>query len=342
VPRPLWFFAPFFYWFVTTVVLHDPIAKMETAQYFVLLLQAVIMFWACANLLLDERVARRALWAMVAGSLVWSVLPLIGLGRTDAVVWTGGARVTAFGQNANRAALLISLGTLALFALTQGRLGIQGRARFLAWPVLALMAYAALDTGSRGGLLSLTAALLVFIFFNRARTVGRRLRIIAVGILTIVALVTAAFQTEVMRHRLEDTAETGTMAGREELFPALWGMFLERPLTGWGPVNSHFELAIRAPGLGKVKRDSHNIVLELLTATGAIGAIPFLFGLFLCGLAAWRARRGVHGVLPLAFCAMFAVANMSGNHIAFKPFWFTLAFACAAAPAALPPTRRSP
>jgi hypothetical protein len=50
----------------------------------------------------------------------------------------------------------------------------------------------------------------------------------------------------------------------------------------------------------------------------------------------------VHGVLPLAFCAMFAVANMIGNHIAFKPFWFTLAFACAAAPAALPPTRRSP
>jgi O-antigen ligase len=134
-----------------------------------------------------------------------------------------------------------------------------------------------------------------------------------------------------MRNRIEQTRETGAMAGREDLFPALWSMFLERPLLGWGPVTNHYEVAARTPSLqGRQKRDSHNLVLETMTATGAIGTIPFAIGLTVVVAAAWRARGRRHGVLPLVLVAAALAANMSGNYIAWKYFWLVMAYAVAA------------
>ncbi|HEY3279494.1 MAG TPA: O-antigen ligase family protein [Gemmatimonadales bacterium] len=331
MPVAIWAFVAFLFAFGLSVARHEPIDAMDVAQDFVLVVQGIMIFWAASNLLQEERVARGALWAMAVGAFVWAMLPMLGLGRTEDVVWTGGTRITAFGQNANRAAVLISAGMLALFSLTHGRIAKPGLARLLVWPVLALMAVAVEDTGSRGGLLALIGGLLVFLVLNRAKTLGGRLRVVLIGAFAIGALAYTASQTEVMRNRLEDTAETGTMAGREDLYPALWDMFLERPITGWGPDNNQYEVTIRAPMMDKIKRDAHNLVLELLTSTGIVGAIPFLAGLAWCIAAAWRARQGPHGVVPLALLTTFLIANMSGNHLAFKPFWFSLAFAVAAA-----------
>ncbi|HXF83160.1 MAG TPA: O-antigen ligase family protein [bacterium] len=330
LPGPLWAFGGFLYAFLLAVALHDPIDPMETAQYFVLVTQALVLFWAASNLLRDGRVARGVLWAMAAGALVWGLLPMLGVGRTAETVWTGGERITAFGQNANRASVLVSTGILALFGVTRPGPGQPNRWRLLVWPFLAVMALAVIETGSRGGLLSLMAGLLVFVVFPRARTLAGFVRAILTGAVAIVALGWSASRTEVMRHRLEATAETHTMSGREDLFPALWDMFLERPVTGWGPVNNQYEVAIRAPFADKVKRDAHNLGLELLTATGLVGAVPCLVGLGLCAAAAWRGRRGPYGAVPLALLATFMMANMSGNHLALKPFWLGLALAVAA------------
>jgi O-antigen ligase len=331
MPAAIWAFVAFLFAFGLSVALHEPIDAMDVAQNFVLIVQALMMFWAASNLLQDERVARGALWAMAIGAFVWALLPMLGLGRTEDVVWTGGTRITAFGQNANRAAVLISSGILALFGLAYGRAATPLRARVLVWPVMALMAVAVEDTGSRGGLLSLIGGLLVFLVLHRSATVFGRVRAIVIGTAAIAALAWTASNTEVMRNRLEDTAETGTMAGREDLYPALWDMFLEKPITGWGPDNNQYEVTIRAPMMDKVKRDAHNLVLELLTTTGVLGAIPFLVGLGWCIVAAWRAREGPHGVVPISLVTAFLIANQSGNHLSFKPFWFSLAFAVAAA-----------
>jgi O-antigen ligase len=332
IPAPTWGFAAFLYVYLLSAVLHEPVETLGTIQYFILIAQGVTLFWAATNLMRDERVARGVLWAMAFGALVWALLPMLGLGRTSLTVWTGGERVTAFGQNANRAAVLISAGLLALYGLTHGRPGASWRTSILAWPFLAVMALALLDTGSRGGLLSLSSGLLVCVMFGRATTRGGRARALIFGVVAFLALGIMAARTEVMRHRLQATAETHTLAGREDLYPALWDMFLERPVIGWGPVNNQYEVAVRAPGMDKIRRDAHNLGLELLTTTGIVGGIPFLLALGLCVITGWRARHGSHGALPLALLATFLVANMSGNHLAFKPFWLALGFAVAAAP----------
>jgi O-antigen ligase len=150
--------------------------------------------------------------------------------------------------------------------------------------------------------------------------------------ITIGLLAAVVENSAVMRLRLE-SAEQGEMAGREELFPASWHMFLEKPLGGWGPINNQYEVLPRAPDHmpagGGPRADAHNLFLDLLTATGLLGAVPFVIALALCVRAAWRARGGEYGVLPLALVGLFLTANLSLNQLTYKPFWVVLAFALA-------------
>ena len=149
-------------------------------------------------------------------------------------------------------------------------------------------------------------------------------------LLGIAALVYTAYSNDLMRRRLEDTIEHGKFTHRERLFPALLAMFDERPVFGWGPVNNKYELGIRQDERVRRRRDAHNLVLEVLTATGLAGAIPFCAGIGLCVVGAWRSRRGAHGFVPFALCVVMGMANMSGNLIASQLLWLVLAYAVAA------------
>ncbi len=115
--------------------------------------------------------------------------------------------------------------------------------------------------------------------------------------------------------------------GSRTHFPEAARMILERPIVGWGPVNHYFELGAR---LGARRRDTHNLVLWVLTQVGLVGAIPF-FGVIAMALAgAWRARRGHWGVVPLAMMTSALLTNMSVTWLQSKTFWVAMAFALAA------------
>ena len=134
-------------------------------------------------------------------------------------------------------------------------------------------------------------------------------------------------------YRLRETAESGAMAGREDLYPIVGQMILEKPIIGWGPMNNQYELSIREGSrfFNRAKRDTHNVVFEVLTATGLLGTLGFGLGIALCVIAAWRGRSGPEGVLPLALVVSVLTANMSGNWIASKFLWFAFAYAIVSA-----------
>src|SRR2546425_1365394 len=306
----------------------------EVARFFLFFGQCIVVFWAGFNLLRDEKTARTVLWWFVLACLVRAALPLVGIGRTAYQErWTGGERVTAFGQDPNFSGTLLAAGLITLIGLTHGPATSARRLRWLAWPLVALLGIAILDSGSRGALVALATGLLAFAL-SHTRTAGARLKRVLGVVVAVGALAFGAMQTEVMRGRLEETAEEGSMAGREKMFPALWNMFLEKPLAGWGPMNNQYELAKRAPFMDRTHRAAHNLFLELLTQTGLAGTLPFLVGLGLCVSAAWRWRQGQFGILPLALMALFLVANLSIDMLEHKPWWFVLALALASDPRA--------
>jgi O-antigen ligase len=326
LPAPVWWFGLYLLAFLLTLILqseHIPGGLSE----FVIVLQGVLVFLAAANLMQDQRVARRALVILVAACGVRAALPLVGLARTTSAVWTGGERVSALGQNANSAAMILAAGLVALVGLTL----VRGRRRAVslvfAGLLGALLGLAILETGSRGGFLALLGGLLVFAL--AARTWGQRVRNGVIAALAITLLTLSAFRLPVMKNRLVESVTTGNLAGREQLYPALWTMFLERPVLGWGPITNTHEVALRIGERERPKRAAHNLVLELLTSGGLVATLPFLIGGWLAVQSAWRARAGAHGVLPMAlFCALF-VANMSGDWIASKLLWLVLAYAFA-------------
>ena len=93
--------------------------------------------------------------------------------------------------------------------------------------------------------------------------------------------------------RWDRTFASGDMAGREDIYPAAWGMFLERPLFGWGPFNNIAELGARLHFKESNVRGTHNLALQILTEAGIVGAAPFIAGFYICYSAAWAPARGL-------------------------------------------------
>ena len=341
VPGALFWFGGFLWVYLVSSVVHGWVDFGDVRHYFIVLVEAVLVCWAGINLMRREGIGTTALWCFVYSALARSVLPMIGVGRTSYTVWTGGERMTAFGQNANFSAILLAAGLVTLLGLTYGRRGTSRTMKLLTWPIGALIGAAIIETGSRGGLLALGGGLVALVF-----TAGGNLKVrLRNGFVTalVLGIVTySAFTATVMKNRLEATAETGTLAGREQLWPSLVEMALEKPWMGWGPVNNQYEVAARTTDMAKEHRDAHNLWLELMTAEGLAGTAPFMVGLGLCVLAAWRGRTSPYGIVPFALIALFLVANISTNLAAYKPFWWVLAVALASGSLAEPKEGRRP
>jgi O-antigen ligase len=325
LPAPALWFGAYLVASLISIVLGQRELASEALSDFVVVLQGVLVFLAAGNLMRDESVARRALVTLVVACSVRAALPFLGFGRTTSAVWTGGERISALGQNANSAAMILAAGLVTLIGLTLARRRKEMPGLAVAGVLAVLLGLAILETGSRGGFAALIGG--VMVFGLAANTWQHRLRNGALAILAVTLLALATLRLPVMKNRLRDTVATGNLAGREQLYPALWNMFLEKPVMGWGPVENTYELAIRIGERERPKRAAHNLVLELLTAGGLVTALPFLVGAWLSVRGAWHARGGGHGVLPLALLCSLFLSNMSGDWVASKLLWFVLAYA---------------
>jgi O-antigen ligase len=300
----------------------------QVVKQFLQILQCVLVFWAASNLLRSPGMGRAMLTTLAVASSTFALLPVLGIARTARTVWGGGERITALGQNANNSAMILSAGLLALVGVQYGLNRTPWLRRALAGPVVALLVLAIVDSGSRSALLALAFGLTVFAL-SGPHTTWTRVRNFVLIAFLLVLIGSVAYNSPVLRRRFEEAMEQGALAGRERIYPALVQMFEERPIFGWGPVNNKYELGIRLDERLRRRRDAHNLILEVLTTSGVLGAVPFLLGIGFCAAAAWEARHRAHGTIPLALVALTLVSNMSGNHIVSKLLWLTWAYAVA-------------
>ena len=319
IPGSVFWFFGYLWMFGLSTLVNTTIYTTLVLNLFLLMLELMLIFWVASNLLRDRTVLRGVLITLAFAVTVRSALQVLGIGATAHTVWTGGERITAFGQNANLSAIIMSVGALILLNL---------RPRILTWPIVPIIGLAIIQTGSRGGLLCLVLGVLVWAI-GSGRTMAARLRGLAAGLLVLAVLAVGVWRSDMLRTRLLASAEQGSFAGREEIYPAVVGMIRERPVVGWGPIGNQFEIAARIGEEKKDRRDAHNLVLDLMSSTGILGTIPFLIGYLLCWREAWRARRGPYGILPLSLMAVTFMGSMSGTWIAGKILWFTLSVACA-------------
>jgi len=330
-PWAFWWFVAYLCVVGVTFTLTGGENADAVGKSFLRFLQQVLILLAAYNVMRRERSLTTTLVLLVAACLVLALLQLSGaFGAPMAEVEDAAGqlhRITVFGQNPNRTAQMLSLGVLALIGLHYGRQSSVLLARLLVWPVVTVLVLAIVQGGSRGGIVALGAGLCTFA--AGGQTLRARIRNALMTMFALMTFVWVSYESPLLRQRF-DQAETGNLAGREEIYPVAWEMFRERPLLGWGPMLNKHELATRLqPPPPDGVKDTHNLVLELLTATGLLGSGPFFVGLGLCVRSAWHARRGSQGILPLAMMGTLLAANMSGNYLVYLPHCLVLAYALA-------------
>ena len=263
--------------------------------------QLLIMFWMSYNLLRYQKVFFSTLGMFALSVVFFAALQLVGF---DTYEISG--RVSALEENLNSAATVLALGLVSALGIAYGQRQGGRFAKVAAWVAFAMMGLAVVRTGSRGGLLSLAIGIGVFVL--RKGSAWIRFRNAVIVFLGLVVLIVLASTLEVSRERWERTFAERNIGLRQKIYPTAWKMFLEKPIRGWGAGLMVAELGART---GRERRDTHNLYLWVLTEDGLLGAIPFLLGIWLCVRAAWRGRKLLYGVVPLAFLSVDLVANMA-------------------------------
>lgn len=285
---------------------------------FISFVQLILLGWAGSNVMRDPRAFRGALLTFAIACFVRAAMQVFGIATSYHAEWTGGVRTTVLGQNPNYSAIILSAGMVAVLNL---------RYRAIGWLMAGVIGVALIQTGSRGGLMCAAAGALALLWHGR--TLWARMRGVMLGFVVLVLLAFAAFRSPMLAARFEEVITEHNLAGRERIYPAVVSMIAERPLLGWGPVENQYEIAQRIGEEKLDRRDAHNLLFELFSTTGVLGAVPFLIGLVLCIREAWRARLSRWKMLPFALVVSVLVGCISGTWIASKVLWFVIAVALA-------------
>lgn len=295
------------------------------------LVQMVGLFVISANLFMNSELRGSVLrfygwWsALVAATMV---LGLLGHQFAD---FEG--RYTLLGEDPNFTAGLLALGAICV----AGNRRLRDANLFLlrlgaALLALGVLIAAILQTGSRGGLLAFIAGVIGLALCGGKA--ARRKRLLVAGALA--ALLSGMVAEEFARgsttaHRLQRSWEEGDTAGRTEIWDLSWNMFSERPLMGFGGINNFYTLGSRlnVPDAEVYFRDTHNLLLAILTEVGLVGGVPFIAAMVYLLWIAWRYGGRYDDGLPFALmCVLFVMnASITGYHQ--KIFWVVAGAAAA-------------
>jgi len=241
--------------------------------------------WGAALVITDQPSLKRFTWAVAAVGTAMAIDALVGTGTAGAA-WF----VTAFGSNYIALARATGLGliTVVTFLLPLTR---RHPAKVVLLGMIGVQLLAAARAGARGPVAALALALLLFVFTGfqllpvlRVERFTLRFCTAALAVVFVVGGILQRIANTLVQRMLVLVSEGGISAlTRLEYFSAAMTLWATSPL--WGVGTGAFALSQGAFG-GRLY--PHNIVLELGTETGLIGA-----GVFAAMI--WVAfERGLH------------------------------------------------
>jgi O-antigen ligase len=331
IPAAMWWFLIFLaVYTLNWALLGSAEFRDEFVSSLFQLVQLIVMLWICSDLLKDERTARSVLLAYTIAAALFALA--IVLKVPGFYVEGAEGRVSGMGENPNAVAGNSAMAIIIILGLFLYRPYRYTSRRKLFLISLSLPLFATIVmSGARGAVVAFLMGGMVYLFpYRRSKRVLTAIFIVTLAISAVFYFV--ATNPDFLE-RWNRTYYEGSLEGREDIFPAAAETILERPILGWQPVDSYYELGRRIGGEYFSRgRDAHNLFLTVLLQVGVIGAIPFLVGFWLCGQSAWRARLGNLGLLPLALLAYDLVGSMNGTSLFVKSHWLILALTLAAAP----------
>ncbi|MEP7176663.1 MAG: O-antigen ligase family protein [Gemmatimonadales bacterium] len=230
--------------------------------------QLFLMMWMIWELAATEKRHRGLLMAYVLGAYVAAFDTLLIFRRQAGAL----RRFAAGGADPNDLAMILALGVpMAWYlALTTRRPLV----RWICRAYLPLCVVCVGLTGSRGGMVVTTLALLVVPFTMTKLSAGRlATAIVMLGIGGVLAVV---YTPETLIQRLSTTGselEGGRIGGRGKLWVAGLEAFTRHPIIGYG--TGGYKQAI-FPILGDATQVAHNSYISVLVEQGSVGFILYM------------------------------------------------------------------
>lgn len=292
------------------------------------LVRVIALYYFAMNLLRTEKHFRIALWVFIIGGFVSTLYGFFDPAQVNER-FQG-----ALGQPNGYALTMTPRIPIALVLLSSEK---------NIWKKLFLIGmgttiiYGVILSGSRGGLLSLSLALILFAITQNKRAIWLGL----IGLIFIVGILVmpANIKSRVGLSNTQTSFDEEDSTDRRLTYQVYgWDLFKEYPILGVGLdgfaeayAQSEYRFLIRTRSL----RVAHNTYLEIAAGTGLIGLIPFLCILAFAVVVAWKysqlkyyaynsflasASAGIFAALGGYYCGM-----LFGSRQYEKTFWFLLA-----------------
>jgi O-antigen ligase len=230
--------------------------------------QLILVLWMIWELAPSEPRQRGLLTAFVFGAYV-AAFETINVYRRQAGALR---RFAAGGADGNDLAMVLALALPMAWYL-----GMTYRQPLLRWACRLYLPVAVVAlglTGSRGGMLATTVALLIVPLSMTRLSPGRL--VTAIVILGTAGILAVAYTPETLIERLSTTrveVEGGRFGGRGKLWKAGLAVYPENPVFGYG--TGGFKSAI-TPKLGPASQVAHNSYLSVLVEQGAVGFLLYM------------------------------------------------------------------
>ncbi len=255
------------------------------------LLLNIIFFWIVVN---HERkeylVIEKAMLFFALGTVALALFYILGIG----VKYEAG-RLSMFGDDQNYIAFRTSVGIIILvLAALQNRLKMNWYRYLLLLPI-PLMLKLMSETGSRGAFLTFAVTFLVGIFLFKTKDLWRKVVAIILGLAFFIIAGFQLLQSETMRNRLENSAETEDTGGRTAIWNAIIPIIKENLVFGTGKTGYIYKSTI----IYGEEVSPHNVILEILCYTGFVGLIIYFIFLYQIGINSYAIYKQTALLLPI-------------------------------------------
>lgn len=274
-----------------------------------------ILFYVSAVGVLKEfpEIKSKVLFTYVIVSGITSIIYLFLIGTPLAPVSSG--RYFFLGENPNSYStrMVISV-VITLFSLSVS----NRRSLWISLLLLPSQLVVIYLSGSRGSLLMLAIAFVIFLFSSKLPTSNKVLYsfLILIGLIGVISFYGESNISEASGwERLFTLFESGD-SGREQLWRQSFSIFLDNPFMGVGQRGFTYEMM----SLYGESRDAHNLFLFLLASGGFIGFslfVAFYLSLFSSVIKA-RSKSPMSMAL---FLVMLLFIMKSGGVLAYSLMW---------------------
>jgi O-antigen ligase len=278
--------------------------------------QLILVAWMIWELAPSEKRQRGLMTAFVFGAYVAAFETFRVYRREMGAL----RRFAAGGLDGNDLAMVFALALPMAWYL-----GMTYRQPLLRWACRAYLPVGVLTvglTGSRGGMLATTMALLAVPLSMTRLSPGRLAT--SITVLAAAGVLAVAYVPETLIERLATTrteVEGGSFSGRGKLWRAGLAVFPENPVFGYG--TGGFKSAI-TPRLGLASQVAHNSFLSVLVEQGIVGFLLYMM-MFLAVFRSVLKLPTLERRFALVLLATLGVAMFPLTWEDNRAVWFILA-----------------